>query len=245
MVAASRDDGNVTVWSTRSRAVVREFRHSPGLTKIAFGSGNDWIATATDDGDGRAQLWSLSKGVPLCDFEHGDEGLQIAVSPDGSTIATGGELEDYLDGRISVLVSMWDTASCARLFTAAAHAGIITDLAFSRDGRWLVTSSNDGLVKIWDARNGRGIAEFRRSRGPAVRAAFHPDGRHLFVGGEDGRVDLFTCDACGSAEHLTTLLAARLTRQLSALERQKYIEGIQSTAGASAPQVAEAAARPK
>jgi WD40 repeat protein len=140
---------------------------------------------------------------------------------------------------------MWDTASCARLFTAAAHAGIITDLAFSRDGRWLVTSSNDGLVKIWDARNGRGIAEFRRSRGPAVRAAFHPDGRHLFVGGEDGRVDLFTCDACGSAEHLTTLLAARLTRQLSALERQKYIEGIQSTAGASAPQVAEAAARPK
>jgi WD40 repeat protein len=61
-------------------------------------------------------------------------------SPYGTMLAIGG-----LDG----IVSLFDYETVEELFTFSAHPDQIMDMAFSQDGKLLVTSATDGLVKIW------------------------------------------------------------------------------------------------
>jgi len=34
------------------------------------------------------------------------------------------------------------------------HSDVVLSVAFSRDGKWIVSGSDDNLVKIWDAETG-------------------------------------------------------------------------------------------
>jgi WD40 repeat protein len=64
----------------------------------------------------------------------------------------------------------------------------VTDAAFSRDGRRLVTAGEDGGTRIWDVRNPRSprlIASLRADR-PLSSARFSPDGRFIVTAGEAG-----------------------------------------------------------
>lgn len=59
------------------------------------------------------------------------------------------------DGKRAVLadeggtIGMWDLTTRRRLTTWRAHATNVQSIAASSDGRWLVSSSKDGRVKIW------------------------------------------------------------------------------------------------
>ena len=69
-----------------------------------------------------------------------DQGERIAFSPDSKLIATGDT-----EGNI-VLV---DTQAGKDLYGFQAHRGSITGLAFSNDGRILISTSADGTVRLW------------------------------------------------------------------------------------------------
>jgi WD40 repeat protein len=65
----------------------------------------------------------------------------IALSPDGSMLAAPDD---------DAAVSIWSTDSGLRLATLTGHAGSVSDLTFSADGAWLITSSTDGTVRRWE-----------------------------------------------------------------------------------------------
>jgi len=75
-----------------------------------------------------------------------------------------------------------------RLVVQSGHAGDVHALAFTPDGRHLLSGGSDGVVKLLDLRSGK---EVRAFAGPAsVRAiAVSPDGRTFAIGGEDARDD--------------------------------------------------------
>jgi WD40 repeat protein len=73
----------------------------------------------------------------------------------------------------------------ARLGTARLrHAGRITDLRFTPDGKALLSASNDGSVRLWDAATGR---ELRRWLGDNA-GCFSPDGKLLATWGKTAHV---------------------------------------------------------
>jgi WD40 repeat protein len=47
-------------------------------------------------------------------------------------------------------IEIWDTASATRRAVLSGHEGAITDLGFSRDGRYLASASDDTTVLVWD-----------------------------------------------------------------------------------------------
>jgi WD40 repeat protein len=66
------------------------------------------------------------------------------------------------------------------------HPTGVEGLAFSPDGKSLASSDYWGLVRVWDASNGKLRFELPRGTGQAV--AFSPDGKLLATGGDDTAV---------------------------------------------------------
>jgi WD40 repeat protein len=66
----------------------------------------------------------------------------LAVTPDGSTMFTGGK-----DGHLMI----WDLATGDLLQQVQACNARINDIAVSPDNTYVVTAGEDGYVKVWDA----------------------------------------------------------------------------------------------
>jgi WD40 repeat protein len=71
------------------------------------------------------------------------------------------------------------------------HTGIVAGVAFSPDGRSLVTSSFDGSARLWDVATGKEVRRFLGHQGEAFGAAFSPDGRYVATSGADGTARLW------------------------------------------------------
>lgn len=74
------------------------------------------------------------------------------------------------------------------LLTIRADSNGVWSVAWSPDGRRLVTGSDDGVVKIWDAASGRALTNFQGHAGPVLAVAWSPDGKRAASGGNDGTI---------------------------------------------------------
>jgi WD40 repeat protein len=105
-------------------------------------------------------------------------GVNVAFSPDGRRLATGGEentvkIRDVQDGR--------------ELHTLRGHNGDVYAVAFSPDdeGRWIASAGEDSAVKVWDSHTGKLIGNFRGHTSVVTSVAFSADGRRLVSGSRD------------------------------------------------------------
>lgn len=80
-------------------------------------------------------------------------------------------LDDY-----TIVIMDCETKTIIRKFTG--HTGRLTDAAFSPDSRWLITSSMDGSIKIWDIPSSYMIDHFR-FESPCISLTMSPTGDFL------------------------------------------------------------------
>jgi WD40 repeat protein len=108
----------------------------------------------------------------------------IAVTPDGDTLATGGD-----DGTVRV----WDVATTVERFPHHGHVGDVNHFAFGPGGRWFASGGADGTVRIRDPATGADLVSPLRSGGAGYVAALAADfaGTNLAVGYGSGTVRLW------------------------------------------------------
>ena len=108
--------------------------------------------------------------------------VNMAFSPDGKRLATGGEEN---------LVKVWDVQTGKELRSLPGHRGNVYTVAFSHDGRWIASGSTDSTVKVWDGRSGELVRTFRGHTAIVTGVAFSPDDRRLISGSRDHTVKLW------------------------------------------------------
>ena len=141
----------------------------------AFFSSGSRLVTG---GHNTVDVWETVSWQQLATLE--TPGDPIAVSSNG-LIATTGEI-----GRNGNTASIWNTATGARIGKPVQHKKMLFSVAFSHDGRRLVTSSLDETSRVWDVGTGQPIGVALEHRGPVLSATFSPDGRHVATASDDG-----------------------------------------------------------
>ena len=82
-------------------------------------------------------------------------------------------------------IKVWDVETGNVLQTLPGHRADVYTVAFSPDGRWIASGSEDSTVKIWDGRSGELVHTFRGHTGIVTSVAFSPDDRRLISGSRD------------------------------------------------------------
>jgi WD40 repeat protein len=178
-------DGLVRTWSLGG-GPDRTMTHER-VWRMALSPDGRWAATAGRDG--KVRVWELDSGRELARLDHPADVYSVACSPDGELLATTCG-DDTL--RIWAPTTGKSLAAPLPILTTGQVGGIGSQVAFSRDSRFLLTGGGTpkgqpgrGEARVHEARTGRLVASLPHAT-PVWHAAFSPDRRRVVTGSVDG-----------------------------------------------------------
>jgi WD40 repeat protein len=169
----------------------------PKSTTVAVGDWDGWVRFHGPDAKANAQplrypakIWSL------------------AVSPDGSSLAVGGEAS---------IIQIYDLATRCLKATLEGHTQTVKALEFSPDGK-LLASAGGYTVKLWSTETWEGSGEHIHHHPEVVCVRFSPDGKLLAIA--DGESDL---------PHYKLLPTAIILWDVAARDEVRWLRGHTNT----------------
>ena len=135
--------------------------------------------------DRTLKVWDVASGERLYTMSEPLDGLNtIALDPTGTKVAAGG-----LDKTIRI----WQLgAKGATLLTSLiAHEDAILKLAWSPDGKTLISSSADKTIKVFNAADLTEVKTFDRQPDWVLALGFAPDGKSFAAGRYDGSIEIY------------------------------------------------------
>ncbi len=135
------------------------------------------------------QCLDLTSGKELWQTEpHRDLGLSaMALSPDGRLLASGSGFEDPT-------IRIWEAATGRLLVRLDGHTGWVGKLAFSKDGRRLISASTDQTIRFWDTGTWTETKVLRGHSDEVHAVAISEAAQLLASAGKDGNLMLWKED---------------------------------------------------
>jgi WD40 repeat protein len=149
--------------------------------------------------DQRNQAWQ-SQSRFLADLanhatDQGDSGKGLLLSLEALPDSDFGVQRPYVPAAESGLFHAY-CLNYERLILP--HNSVVASARFSPDGRRVLTASYDGLARLWDAKSGALLLQFRGHKAQVLSAQFSPDGSRVVTASYDGTARVW--DASTAAE---------------------------------------------
>lgn len=158
LLASGSFDKLVKIWDVETGTLVRTLAGSgEAVVHLAFSPDGATLVTGGDDN--MARLWRVADGAPIRTFPVGNHVYSVAFTPDGQWLATAGrarsavgtfahQLADRWTGEATG-IRIWRVADGTLHQTISGHRDDVWSVAFSANGRWMASSSEDGTTKLW------------------------------------------------------------------------------------------------
>jgi WD40 repeat protein len=181
-------DHSLKLWDVASGREIRTYAGPAGqrgmVLSVAFSPDGKMVASGA--GDNAARIWEVPAVDPLRSLACKDEIDGLALSPDGSRLATAGK-----DGVVRVVAA----ADFKLLFELKGHNGPVTSVSFSGNGQNLASSGRDRTVRLWDLGNGKSIAVLGEDAAALTTVTLHPNNNLAFSADEKGSLNAWPIPA--------------------------------------------------
>jgi WD40 repeat protein len=148
--------------------------------------------------------------------------IHPGVSPDGNQIIIG---SGYPESNFSF--DLYDTITGRKIRSFSGNNAHITSVAFSPDGKQVISGSYDKTAKLWDVVSGRLVRTFSGHETEVNSVAFSPDGKQMISSNERyfSRSGTLILDDIESTIKLWDVASGRLIRTFS-IEWSNIIKSI-------------------
>ncbi|HEY2783378.1 MAG TPA: hypothetical protein VGJ05_00245 [Fimbriiglobus sp.] len=191
------DDHIIRLWDVeKTKPLFATKPQNSTILGIAFSPKGDEIASV--NGEGRLTVLAVKgdKEKLLLGVQVTNPGAAYAVrfSPEGNGLYTCGDdkIPRLTSGPAADGSGNASTASTVRQYIG--HAGAVSCLDVTRDGKLLVTGSNsssDQTVRVWDTATGKALRVFMGHLSGVTAVAIRPDGKEVASADEDGTIRLW------------------------------------------------------
>jgi tricorn protease-like protein len=188
------------VLSVLTDAALESVRHGkPDQARaIAHCAGSKMLLTNIDREEAVVLLSEAQQALQYRDF---DVAYQFAVRAD-ALVPNQAKTKELLR---SILLEYG-----GELRTLTGHQGMVTSVAYSPEGKYVLTGSEDRTLKLWDTASGKEVRTFTGHRGSVTSVAFSPDGTMALSGSGDSTLRLWDV-ASGRELHATEGLGWKIT----------------------------------
>ncbi|KIK66938.1 hypothetical protein GYMLUDRAFT_156943, partial [Collybiopsis luxurians FD-317 M1] len=192
-IVSGSGDKTVRIWSTETGTAIGEplQGHTHWVESVAFSPDSKRIVSGSNDKTVR--IWNAETGTPIGEPLQGHTNWvqSVACSPDGKRIVsgsrdktvriwnaeTGTPIGEPLQGHSNWTVRIWNAETGTPIGEPLqGHTHWVWSVAFSPDGKRIVSGSRDKTVRIWNAETGAPIGEpLQGLTGSVESTDFFPD----------------------------------------------------------------------
>lgn len=174
ILALCSDDLTIRIWSISKSKCLRILKkHTYHITTLAFNSkGNLLISGAADE---TIVVWDLTTGRSLKTLAaHSDPVSSVCLTPDDTIIISGSydglmRLFDLGTGQcLKTLVYNSSTHGTATASTNDVVNFPISHIQISPNGKYILSSSLDGKIRLWDYMNNKVVKTYTGEKGSEV-----------------------------------------------------------------------------
>jgi len=184
-VASCDANKQLSLWNLADGERTIQFELPAAAEYLAYSPDNQKLVAVC--ADQKLRFFNPADGVLTYELTSETPLQGVAFTTDNRTVLTGGDA-----------LRQWLYASPTAVRTMTGHGGSVYGVTFSRDGRWIASTSADQTARIWDVETGASLKTLSGHQGPVYSASFSPDGALLVTAGADKTVRLW--DALGGRQ---------------------------------------------
>ncbi|MCW8962633.1 MAG: protein kinase, partial [Gammaproteobacteria bacterium] len=185
-ILSASEDQSIRMWSVADHhSFMHAFHgHQGTVTSLAVSPDNELLLSTSEDQT--VKLWQLQTGDCLQTLS-GHQGAVVAADfIDADTVISAGDDQ-------TLRIWNWHDGKCIK--TLAGHSAPITAMAVSADSPYIVSGSQNGMLKIWDKSGLHCVCTFMHAHQKPITALdISRETGHVVSAGMDKAIHLWSVD---------------------------------------------------